>query len=882
MTSDELRVRFLRYFQERNHTIRPSTSLVPTDDPTLLFTSAGMVPFKSYFLGQDKSLIRAVSCQRCFRTSDIEEVGKTNRHHTFFEMLGNFSFGDYFKEEAIAWAWEFLTKELALPGENFWISVYKDDDEAVRLWSKIGLRPERIVRLGEESNFWKMGEIGPCGPCSEILIDQGKDIGCGRSECSIECSCDRFLELWNLVFTQFDCQLDGELKPLPKPNIDTGMGLERLACVMQEKKSNFETDLLFPIIERIIQITRVEHKKDEKKDTALRIIADHIRSLVFLAYDRVYPENVGRGYVWRSVLRRASWQGRHHLKIQDPFLYQLVPVVINIFPSVEGLLHQREYISKIIHMEEERFIETLNLGEPLLCNRIRSSVNKGEKTLSGKDIFELYDTHGLPVELIKEVAREEGLSLDEEGFRREMELQQMRSRAFGTSFKSTVASSVQIPTYQTEFIGYEEFTAEAKIIAIIKDGLEKEKAKSGEEVEIILDKTPFYAEAGGQVGDTGMIIKRGVKIEVFDTQPATYGHIHRAKILEGEVSIGDTVMVYIDLERRRAIERNHTATHLLQAALRQVLGHHVKQSGSLVAPDYLRFDFTHLSPLEEQEVIRVQDLVNKNIWEDIEVSAYQTSIEEAKREGAIALFEAEYTEEVRAVRIKEVSLELCGGTHLKRTGQMGLFKVVTETGAASGVRRIEAITGEAAYKYVRREEETIEELNILLKTKTEDLIKKTKELIVKNKDFEKKIKGLNLEIVKSQIGELTQKATILNGVRILCTQLLSMDALSLREAADLILSHLKEGVVVLAAVDEERINWAAKIDKGLASTIHAGRLINEIAKITGGGGGGRSDFAQAGGVRLDRIDEALKRGFEIIEEVLRGDWPLLGTEHRSS
>lgn len=865
MTSDELREKFLKYFEERNHTIRPSASLVPTTDPTLLFTSAGMVPFKPYFLGQGKPFTRAASCQRCFRTSDIEQVGKTARHHTLFEMLGNFSFGDYFKEEAIEWAWEFLAGELGLPTSDLWVSVYKDDDEAADLWIKAGVSPDRIVRLGEEDNFWKMGETGPCGPCSEILIDQGEGVGCGRPECSVECECDRFFELWNLVFTQFDRQADGELKPLPLPNIDTGMGLERLACVMQGKKSNFETDLISPIIERAGEISKAPYGKNGKKNTALRIIADHLRALTLLTYDRVYPENVGRGYVWRNVLRRASWQGRHHLKMENPFLYQLIPVVVEIFSSIEGLSGEREYISKIIHMEEERFLAALSLGEPILRNKIKSSLNKGEEVLSGKDVFELYDTHGLPVELVQEVAKEKGLEIDRDGFEKEMESQQERSRALGFSFKPT---TVQAEAYKTEFVGYEKQEAEAKVISIIKDGAQVEKAQSGDEGEIILDKTPFYAEQGGQVGDVGFITKNGTKVEVVDTQLRDYGQFHKVRLLDGEISAGDNVLACIDGERRRAIERNHTATHLLQAVLRQVLGEHVKQSGSLVGPDRLRFDFTHLSPLEEREVQRVQDLVNYKIWEDIEVSTFEATLSEAKKMGATALFEEEYGEHVRCVKMGETSLELCGGTHLKRTGQMGLFRLVGETGVASGIRRIEAMTGESAYRNICKEEEMIEELKALLKVPGKDLINKTRETLAKNKELEKRVRKLNLDTVKSHLTELIKEVITLKEVKILCRRLEGLDGSSLREVADMLISQLGSAVVVLASVAGGKINWTAKVSKDLTSTIHAGELINEIARITGGGGGGRPDFGQAGGSKIDKIDEAIKRGFEIIKKTL--------------
>ncbi|MDI6791457.1 MAG: alanine--tRNA ligase, partial [bacterium] len=661
MTGSEIREKFLKFFEQQGHTIRPSASLIP-NDPTVLFTIAGMVPFKAFFLSQGElPFYRAVTSQRCLRTNDIDEVGKTARHLTFFEMLGNFSFGDYFKEEAIAWGWEFLTGEMKLSEDRLWVSVFEDDDESADLWhGKIGLSRDRIVPLGEDNNFWKMGETGPCGPCSEILYDMGEEAGCGKPDCRVGCDCDRYLELWNLVFTQFDRDAEGRLHPLPKRNIDTGMGLERLAAVRQGVKNNFETDLLRLIIDETVALSGKKYGQENSIDCSLRIIADHIRAGAFLIFDDLLPSNEGRGYVLRSLIRRAMRQGKL-LGMEDVFLYRLVDSVCRTMGLVD-LTNRREEISRIILTEEERFLNTLKQGTNILETLIEEYQREGRTTMSGEDVFRLYDTYGFPLDLTREMAGEAGLSIDEAGFAEAMEAQRSRARSAGLGPTKEVSVHVDaVAKVSTEFVGYDQLETKAKILEIIKDDKRLPEAGQGEEVEIILDVSPFYGESGGQVGDRGTLVKEGTTLEIVDTQSTPYALLHQARIILGQIKEGDELAARVDQPRRMNIARNHTATHLLQAALREILGTHVKQSGSLVAPDRLRFDFSHSSPLTEREIRRVEEMVNERIRENIPVTTSITTLKEAKEAGATALFTETYRDKVRTVKIGEVSLELCGG-----------------------------------------------------------------------------------------------------------------------------------------------------------------------------------------------------------------------------
>jgi len=865
MTGNQIRAKFLDYFKSLQHTIKPSASLVPAD-PTVLFTIAGMVPFKPLFLGEIDPLpfTRAATSQRCLRTNDLESVGKTARHHTFFEMLGNFSFGDYFKEEAILWAWEFLTKELSLPKEKMWVSIYKDDDEAYEIWKKIVLEA-KIVKLGEEHNFWKMGETGPCGPCSEILFDQGEDVGCGKDSCMVGCSCDRYLELWNLVFTQFDRAEDGRLSPLPKKNIDTGMGLERLAAVMQGVKTNFDTDLLKPIIDYVAKISQVEYGMEQAKDLALRIIADHLRGITYLIYDGVIPSNEAQGYVLRALIRRAMLQGRK-LNLHAGFLFEVIPTVVKIFSQETKLAQERDHISRIVKLEENRFINTLERGLTILEDIINEYKNKVVERISGADIFKLYDTYGFPVDLTQEIALESGLELDIEGFNKEMEEQRKRARLAGQFVWIEEEKETKL-TEETEFVGYEFNEVNTAVIKILKDKKPVEKATSGDKVEIVLDRSPFYAEAGGQVGDTGILTQGDVKILVTETKWANKAILHHAEIQKGNIKLKDELEAIIDLSRRLAIARNHTATHLLQSALRQVLGSHVKQSGSFVGPDYLRFDFTHLEAMKEREIKRVEEIVNEKIRENLKVTTYETTLEEAINSGTMALFEEEYGEIVRAVKIGDFSLELCAGTHLKHTGEIGLFKLLSESGIAAGRRRIEAITGKKAYEYICQQEDTIHQITNLLKTSAQELVQRVEKLVQNIKEQEKEIGQLKSKLVSSQISDLLKEAFVVNGIKVVAKELPAIDIDALRNSSDIILQGLKSGVVVLASVSENKVLWVVKVSQDITEKIHAGKLINELAKITGGGGGGRPDFAQAGGKIPNKLNEALNNLQEILKNL---------------
>jgi alanyl-tRNA synthetase len=872
MTGVEIRDSYLEFFKEKGHTIKPSVSLVPSD-PTVLFTIAGMVPFKPLFLGKISPLpfTRAASSQRCLRTNDIENVGKTARHHTFFEMLGNFSFGDYFKQEAILWAWEFLTSVVKLPPEKLWVSVYLDDEEAQNIWCKeIGLPEERIVRLGEEDNFWTMGDTGPCGPCSEILIDQGEEIGCKKDSCSVECDCDRFLELWNLVFTQFDRDANGKLHPLPKKNIDTGMGLERLTAVLQGKKSNFECDLLFVIIRACAELAEIVYGKDEQHDISLRIIADHMRAITFLIYDNVLPSNEGRGYVLRSLIRRAIRQGRR-LGINNAFLYQLVPSVIKA-TNIQEVSSYRDHISRIIKQEEERFAATLDKGMYMLEELIKEYKERNETIISGKDIFRLYDTYGFPVTFAEEIIKDVGLNIDKQEFDKEMDIQRDRARKAGIGIQYLDKAQEVMVKHHTKFVGYDTMKTEVTILDIIKDKNLIKDASQGEEVQIILDITPFYAEAGGQIGDKGILSGKEVRVDITDTLYAGNGEviIHQARIRKGILRQGDKLTANVDVNKRINIARNHTATHLLHAALRQVLGVHVKQAGSLVCDKYLRFDFTHLSPLTDEELQRIEELINAKIRENIIINVFETELSEAENMGAIALFGEKYSEKVRVVKIGDYSIELCGGTHVSATGEIGLFKINAEMGVSSGIRRIEAISGEGAYQYVQRQHEIITEIAEIVKAPVEELVTKIEKLVKVSKEREKEIYRLKEELNKYKIDELLNSVIKIGDINVIITSFNHTEQELLRQTADLVIEKIRSGVVILSSVINNKVLWVAKVSKDLTSKVHAGVLIKQIAQITGGGGGGRADLAQAGGTKPEKIKEAIEVGKKFLLQLQQG------------
>lgn len=860
MTGDELRKSFLDFFKRHGHTIRPSWPLVPPDDPTLLFTSAGMVQFKKEFLGEiPLTFTRAATCQKCFRTSDIENVGKTARHHTFFEMLGNFSFGDYFKDESIAWGWEYVTKELALPKDRLYVSIYEDDDEAFQIWKKF-VPPDRIYRMGAEDNFWNMGPTGPCGPCSEIYYDFGPGVGCGRPECDVGCDCDRFLEIWNHVFTQFDRQSDGSLKSLPKKNIDTGMGLERIAAVMQGVTSNFETDLLKPVINYTATLTGVEPAEALEQ---YRVVADHVRALTFLISDGIIPSNEGRGYVERRVLRRAVQRGRE-LGMREPFLYRIIGAVVDIYkgayPELEA---RREHISKVVKTEEERFSETLTQGLALLENIMRDLKNTGSAQISGEEVFKLYDTYGFPVELTEEIAVSEGFVLDKAGFEAEMKRQRERARAAFTGYEAGGDKRVYMELAQklppTQFVGYTDLESESKIIAIVQDGAPVDTASAESEVEIVLDVSPFYAEEGGQVGDKGILRADGMKADVLDTrEPAKGLYIHRAKIQEGTIQRGQHIHAQVDEALRRDTAAHHSGTHLLQAALRAVLGEHVYQAGSLVAPDRFRFDYSHYEAPEKRQLRRVEALVNQWIRENMPVRTDILPFEEAKQRGAIMLFGEKYGEVVRLVQMGDVSKELCGGTHVHRSGDIGLFLITSESSISAGMRRIEAVCGSAAYKRARRNEDIIEEAESLLNSAREEIPDRIRQLLEERKKSEKELTRLKSALAADRVDDLATQAVDVDGIKVVAGRIDDHDANHLRQAADKLKARLKSGVVVLGGVSQGKVLLVAGVTKDLTDRVHAGNLLKDVAKIVGGGGGGRADMAQAGGKDPARLTDALR------------------------
>ncbi|NOX97323.1 MAG: alanine--tRNA ligase [Nitrospirae bacterium] len=867
MTADELRNKYLTFFENRGHSIVPSDSLVPRDDPTLLFTGAGMNQFKPMFLGEMKlDFRRATTCQKCFRTTDIENVGKTARHLTFLEMLGNFSFGDYFKEEAISWAWEFLTRELGIPGGKLWISVFKDDDESFVLWQKIGIPKERIVRLGEEDNFWDMGPTGPCGPCSEIIFDTGEDKGCGKDSCAVGCNCDRFLELWNLVFTQFNRQEDGTFKPLPRKNIDTGMGLERILYILEDKENIFETSILQPIIEEIRQVSA------GNEEIPLRIIADHLRASTFLIADGVLPANEGRGYVLRRLIRRAVRQGKT-LGIDKPFLYLLTSTVTDIMKEAYPYLVPRnQHIAQVVLSEEERFQETLRQGVEILEEMLEELKRGKKKEMPGDLVFKLYDTYGFPLNLTEELAEESGFSVDRAGFEKAMRKQQELARASreGGIIQSslTVYNQLSGKLGKTKFVGYETGECEVKVLAILKKGEIIETASAGEEVEIILDKTPFYGESGGQVGDRGTLTNEQLKIEITATRkPLPELTVHQGKVVRGKLSGGEVVKASVDKELRQDIAANHTATHLLHNVLRQVLGEHVTQSGSLVAPDRLRFDFTHFKAVDARQLDRIEELVNKKIRENAPVGVIHTTLKDAQDKGAIALFGEKYGDKVRLVKIGNYSQELCGGTHLRATGEIGLFRIVGESSIASGVRRIEALTGREAYRTVKKEVDTLKEIGKILKAPPLQTLSRVEEILKTVKVLEKEVERLRSGEIVGKVNDLLKRVEIVEGIKVVIAQIERSGREELRSLVDSLKEKMGSGVIVLGTVLEGKAALVAGATKDLVKKgLHAGKIVKEAAKITGGSGGGREDYAQAGGKDPSKLNEALQKVRDIIRE----------------
>ncbi len=878
----EVRERFLRFFERHGHMVVASSSLVPSDDPTLLFTNAGMVQFKGAFLGTDpRPYTRATTVQKCLRVSgkhnDLENVGRTARHHTFFEMLGNFSFGDYFKQGAIEYGWELLSRDLELPEDRLWATVYKDDDEAFELWQKVaGLPSDRIVRLGEKDNFWAMGDTGPCGPCSELVIDQGPAIGCGRPTCSIECGCDRYLELWNLVFMQYNRDASGTLTPLPKPSIDTGAGLERITAVCQGVKSNFETDLIRPLVGAVEELSQKAYGADGKHDVSMRVIADHARAVTFLLADGVLPSNEGRGYVLRRILRRALRHGRL-LGLDDPFLATVTDRVIGLMtPAYPELEASRPHVARLAQIEEDRFGHLLREALPRLHDLIQKVKAQGPEAaiLPGQKLFELYDTYGLPRDLIDEVAAEQSVACDWGGFEAELKIQQERSRAhlkaFGEAREVGGAYRDLAKATRTAFLGHESLEAEASVVALLQQGAPVERLGVGQEGEVFLDRTPFYGEAGGQVGDIGSLRADTLLAEVVDTKHPLPGLIaHHVKVKRGELGRGQRLVASVDGPRRTTTIKNHTATHLVHAALRQILGDHVRQEGSLVAPERLRFDFRHYGPMSRAEIDRIEELVNEKLWANLPILVEEMTLDEALAKGALAFFGDKYGDEVRVVSVPDFSIELCGGTHTKATGEIGLFKISQETGIAAGIRRLEALTGPGAFQHLRREEEVLRESADRLKTKPLDVPDKVDRLVDSTRALEREVQQLRAKLSGEIAEELLKRAKQVSGMTVVTGRAERFDQRALRELADRVKGKIGSGVIVLGAPVDGRVSWVAMVTPDLTSRLHAGKLVKEVAAITGGAGGGRADLAEAGGKDPELLDHALAQVPELIKRLVR-------------
>jgi len=845
MTSDEVRAAFLSFFEEKGHKVIPSSSLIPRGDPTLLLTSAGMVQFKPYFMGEAvPPSPRLASCQKCFRTTDITSVGDPT-HLTFFEMLGNFSVGDYFKREAINWAWEFVTQRLGLSPERLWVTIFLDDDESFGYWREAGVPEKRILRFGEKDNFWgPAGDSGPCGPCSEIHYDFGEEVGCGKPSCAPNCGCARFSEIWNLVFTQYNQDKDGHRTQLSKPNIDTGMGLERTAAVVQGKTSVYETDLFVPLLKRISKLAG----KKYASDNALRVIAEHSRGITFLIADGVIPSNEGQGYVLRRVLRRTALFGRR-LGLNEPFIGELAKVTIEQMGHVYPELGQRQdFILQVTENEEARFGETLSTGLELLDGIIEKAAGR-ENKISGKDVFKLYDTYGFPVELTQEIATDRGFSIDLEGFEKEMERQREKARAGRSVVITPPPATLVISTYAPNvFVGYDTLTNKSKILDLWIDNKSLKTIKQGQEASVILESTPFYGEMGGQVGDSGEIRGKSARFLVTNAVRIPPDVIvHQGKVAEGSLTVGDEVEAIVDAERRLDIARNHTATHLLQSALRQVLGEHVQQRGSLVAPDRLRFDFSHLKALSREEIQKVNQMVNDMVRRNLRVYAEDMPYKKAIDEGAIALFDEKYGDKVRVVKIGEprVSAELCGGTHVAFTGEIGLFYIISEGSIGAGLRRIEAVTGRGADRYFA---ERLSDLQQELSSTASELEMEQKRTL-----------AIEKELAKKTAESLLTQAEVVKGVTVLVARVPSSRLEILREMSDLLREKLKSAVVVLGTVYEEKPAFLAAVTPDLvAKGYNAGEIVKQVAKVTGGGGGGKPSLAQAGGKDKGKLGEALK------------------------
>jgi alanyl-tRNA synthetase len=868
ITGNELRSRFLQFFEERGHTVVPSSSLIPHNDPTLLFTNAGMNQFKDLFLGREKrSYVRACSSQKCVRAggkhNDLENVGRTARHHTFFEMLGNFSFGDYFKKEAIAFAWDFLTRELGLDKDHLYVTVFTDDDEAADIWHRQeGVPRERIFRFGEKDNFWSMGDTGPCGPCTEIFWDNGPEVGCGKPDCAVGCDCDRYMEIWNNVFMQYDRSADGTLTPLPKPSVDTGMGLERICTVMQGVKSNYDTDLLRGIIAFTEQLAGKRYGASTNDDVSLRVIADHSRATAFLIGDGVLPSNEGRGYVLRRIMRRAARHAKM-LGFTEPVLHRTARYVTETMAGAYPELAERaDYVAKVVKNEEERFMQTLDNGLRILNEAVEKLKKGGKTVLPGEVIFRLYDTFGFPTDLTADIVSAEGISLDEAGFEVCMERQRQKAREHwkgsGEEAVAAVYRQLEEEGLRCEFTGYGSLTDYGTILALLKGGQPVPEAHAGDRVEIITSTTPFYGESGGQAGDRGEISTGSAHIRVLETKKPLPGiTVHLGEVVAGTVRKGEAADLKVDGAQRQATALNHTATHILQAVLVEVLGDHVKQAGSLVTPERLRFDFTHFSPVSAEELGRVEAEVNRRIRDNQQVETREMATEQAVAAGATALFGEKYGESVRVVQVGDFSMELCGGTHVRAAGDIGLFKIVQETGIAAGVRRIEAATGARALEFVRQEEQTLERLAGLVKSDRQQLENRLQRLIERQKELEREVEALQARLNSGRSSELLEQAREVAGTRLLTARVDGLDGKALRELADQLRDRLGSGIIVLGSEAEGKVSLLVVVTSDLTGRFQAGQLIRPLAELVGGKGGGRPELAQAGGTRPEGLDQSL-------------------------
>ncbi|MCM2265069.1 MAG: alanine--tRNA ligase [Desulfuromonadales bacterium] len=879
MTGSQIRQRFLDYFAQRGHVVVASSSLIPHNDPTLLFANAGMNQFKDCFLGmEDRGYYRAASSQKCVRAggkhNDLENVGRTARHHTFFEMLGNFSFGDYFKKEAIAFAWEFLTVEMGLDKSRLYVSVYTDDDEAADIWhQQEGVPRERIFRFGEKDNFWSMGDTGPCGPCTEIFYDNGPEVGCGSPNCTVGCDCDRYMEIWNNVFMQFDRQPDGRLVPLPKPAVDTGMGLERITTVMQGMTSNYDTDLLQGIIRFVEKLSGKRYRDNDKDDVSMRVIADHIRAITFLICDGALPSNEGRGYVLRRIMRRAARHAKM-LGFADPVLYRVVDAVRAVMGEAYPELGEREeYIKKVVRAEEERFAETLDRGLAILNEAVTGLKAQQQTVIPGETLFQLHDTYGFPTDLTADIVRVEGFTIDEAGFEACMERQRAQSREHwkgsGEEGIAEAYKNLHIQGVRSSFTGYGKCSDYSVVTTLLAGGVPVTSAQTGDQVEVITEATPFYGASGGQAGDTGTISSGSAHLVVLDTlRPFSDLIVHRTRVESGTLRTGEAVDLNVDTPNRLATARNHTATHLLQAALREVLGNHVKQAGSLVEPERLRFDFTHFAAMTTEELRRVEQLVNRFTMANAAVDSREMELAEAMGSGATALFGEKYGDRVRVVRVGEVSMELCGGTHVGAAGDIGLFKIVQETGIAAGVRRIEAVTGERAVALVQEQEEALDRLANLVKSDRTQLENRLLRLVERQKELEREVEAIERRAQAGQADSILDRTREIGGVKVLVAGVAPADGKGLREMADRLRDKLGSGVVAIGCPFDGKANLLVAVTKDLTDRLRAGDLVAAMAAEVGGRGGGRPDLAQAGGTQPERLDAALAKAEALIAAAL--------------